>query len=124
MAVGKGDLGIDKQGAFNQGKRLEDAATDLDHVVHKDLPTHMKDGGKDSRFGDFGADRAVPRFVAAWSEETKLLGAAFRELHGKIGDGVAATSGTDQGAADGMHRAGQGGSLPGPGPTPPAAGHP
>ena len=101
MGAGKGDLGLDKAGTLSQGTRLKNAAEDLDSVGKLlgagpaealDIITGLFG---DAKFGEYGADSAFPAFSRSWNEEVGILAAALRELHTKIGDGVATTSGHD-----------------------------
>jgi len=110
---GGGDLGLDGKGTLSQGKRLENAAADLDaarKLLGKDGsggPADLLAGlFGDSRFGEYGADTAFPAFAAAWHEEVAVLAAAVRELHRKIGNGVATTGGTDESTGAGFHSMG------------------
>lgn len=101
MAAGKGDLGLDGAGTLSQGRRLDDAAGDLDSVGRL-LGKGVGDPAYvvttlfgDGKFGEYGADSAFPAFARAWNEEVGVLADALRELHKKIGDGVATTQGED-----------------------------
>lgn len=99
MTAGQGGIGLDGSGALSQGGRLKSAAEDLESVG-KLLRGAIgrkgaKDGSADERFGDYGPDRSFPTFCDAWNEEIDLLAQTLRELHEKIGEGVATTRGQD-----------------------------
>ncbi|WP_181766847.1 hypothetical protein [Streptomyces albidus (ex Kaewkla and Franco 2022)] len=101
MGAGKGDLGLDGAGTLSQGTRLKNAADDLDSVGRllgagpaSQIYAITNIFG-DEKFGEYGADTAFPSFSNAWNEEVGVLAEALRELHRKIGDGVATTRAED-----------------------------
>jgi hypothetical protein len=101
MGTGQADLGLDGTGTLSQGTRLKNAADDLDSVGRMlgngmASPLYLINSlFGDDKFGEYGADRAFPAFANAWNEEVGVLADALRELHKKIGDGVATTNGQD-----------------------------
>ncbi|MGW7521347.1 hypothetical protein ACWGJ2_37805 [Streptomyces sp. NPDC054796] len=108
---GPGRLGLDGQGTLSQGDRLRNAARDLDAMgkslgkgVGPDLgfPSFVDSLFGDDTYGEYGGQRAFPPFARAWNEEIDALAGALREIHAKIGDGVATTNGTDKGAGGRM----------------------
>lgn len=122
MGGGRGELDLDGKGTLSQGQRLHAAAADLDAVgrlLGKDgsavLPGIVGGLFGESRLGEYGPETAFPAFAVAWQEEIGVLATALRELHHKIGDGVATTGATDTSTGEGFHSVGGGGTGSGHG---------